>query len=93
MLFRSLHIILGEKEYKKKGISLLAVKILLKYAFMTLDLNKIYLFVDDKNTIAKNFYQKAGFKLEGVLKEHMLFKKEFIDRCIYGIKKNDWREE
>ena len=85
-----LHIILGEKEYKGKGIAKKAVKALLDYSFSKKELNKVFLYVDDDNEIAKKLYEKVGFIKEGILKSHMYHNGQFIDRCIYGITKNNY---
>lgn len=87
------YITLGEKEYKGKGIATIATKQIIDYGFNNYNIEKIWLCVDDKNTIAKKLYEKVGFKLEGILKKDIYFKGEMIDRCMYGICKEDWSSE
>ena len=41
-----IYITIGEHELKGKGIAKEATKLLLNYAFDTLDLNKVYLFTE-----------------------------------------------
>lgn len=79
------YITLGESEYKRKGISFAATKLILDYAFNILNLEKIWLCVDEKNIAARNLYEKVGFVLEGILRKDIFFKGEMINRCMYGI--------
>ena len=86
------YITLGEKNYKRKGISYEASKLLINYGFNNYNIEKIWLCVDDENIPAKRLYEKIGFKLEGVLKKDIFFKGKMIDRCMYGICKDDWSD-
>ena len=84
------YITLGEKEYKRKGISYEASKLLLDYAFNELNLEKVWLCVDENNMAARKLYEKIGFRLEGILIKDIFFKGEMINRCMYGICKDEW---
>ena len=37
------------------------------------------------HTNARNLYEKVGFVLEGILRKDIFFKGEMINRCMYGI--------
>lgn len=84
------YITLGENDYKRRGISYIASKKLINYGFSKLGLNKIWLCVDYDNVAARKLYEKLGFKLEGTLKKDIYFKGKMIDRCMYGIIKEEW---
>ncbi len=56
------------------GVARKATEEILKYAFETLRLHKIYLTVLVENVRANKFYKKCGFELEGTLRDHV-----FID--------------
>lgn len=86
------YITLGEKEYKRKGISYQATKMLIDYGFNNFPIEKIWLCVDNDNVAAKKLYEKVGFQLEGILKKDIYFKGKMVDRCMYGICKDEWRE-
>lgn len=60
------------------------------YAFSKLDLHKIYLYTNDDNVAAYSIYEKAGFELEGILKEHKWKNDKFQNRRFYGLLKSDW---
>ena len=84
------YITLGEHDYKRKGISYEASKLILDYAFNNLKLEKVWLCVDEKNIAARKLYEKVGFKLEGILRKDIYFKGEMINRYMYGILKEEW---
>lgn len=84
------YITLGEVSYKRKGISYIASKQLLKYAFEVLEMNKVYLNVDANNIAACKLYEKLGFRCEGVFKEDMMHREKMIDRKRYAILKKEW---
>lgn len=60
------------------------------YAFSKLNLHKIYLYTNDDNISAYSIYEKAGFKLEGVLREHKWKKDKYQNRRVYGLLKEEW---
>ncbi len=84
------YITLGEASYKRKGISYIASQQLLKYAFETLGLNKVYLNADADNIAACNLYEKLNFKCEGIFKEDMMHRGKMIDRKRYAILNKEW---
>lgn len=45
----------------------------------------------EKNIAARNLYEKCGFQLEGFLRKDIFFKGEMINRCMYGIIREDWK--
>ncbi|MFV0180250.1 GNAT family N-acetyltransferase [Empedobacter falsenii] len=60
------------------------------YAFSQLNLHKIYLYTNDDNISAYSIYEKAGFRLEGVLREHKWKNSSFQNRRFYGLLKSEW---
>ena len=85
------YITIGESELKRKGVGLKASYLLLEHAFTQLNLNKVYLNVDEKNKGAIALYEKVGFKCEGVFINDMFFRGEWINRCRYAISQFEWR--
>ncbi len=53
------------------GASAFASKEILKIAFKKLKLHKVYLYVKESNKRAIRFYEKFGFRREGVFLEHI----------------------
>ena len=70
-----LRILIGERECLEKGIGTEAIQLLCQYGFNDMKLHKIYAYVHATNPRARRAFEKAGFEVEGVLKD---------DRCIEG---------
>lgn len=56
------YITIGENSFKQKGIAIKATKAIIDYALTVLDLHKVYLTVDARNTNAIRLYERSGFK-------------------------------
>ena len=63
------YISMGEAAYKGKGIAKEASRLLLKYGFEELGLNRIYLYTEVGNAAARGLFEKVGFIREGVLRQ------------------------
>lgn len=60
--------IMMDPQQQGKGYAKTATKLAMDYAFQTLNLNKLYLVVDEVNEKAIHIYEKIGFKYEALLK-------------------------
>lgn len=87
------YISMGEQSYKRKGVASSATKIILRYAFEELRLNKVYLNVDADNVAACSLYEKSGFQKEGVFREDLSRHGVLIDRIRYAILRSDYQRE
>lgn len=79
------YITIGSDSFKRKGIATIASYLILRYAFETLKLNKVYLNVDSKNKAACTLYEKIGMVCEGEFIEDLYHNGEFIDRRRYAL--------
>ena len=68
-----------------KGYSAKATKEILEYAFKILGLHRVYLNVLENNVRARKFYEKMGFKQEGIFKEHYCLNGRYQNLWWYGI--------
>ncbi|MBQ7789426.1 MAG: GNAT family N-acetyltransferase [Clostridia bacterium] len=84
------YISMGNTSFKRKGIATKATKMLLKHAFEDLNLNKVYLNVDEENEIACRLYEKVGFKCEGVFIKDLFHRGKYINRKRYAILHNEF---
>lgn len=84
------YITIGELEYQGKGLAKMATIKFLKDCFHKYDLEKIYLYTDVDNIAAQRLYEKLGFQKEGILRSELFYKNEFIDRCYYGILREEY---
>ncbi|WP_413511889.1 GNAT family N-acetyltransferase [Myroides odoratus] len=73
-----------------KGIGQYVSKWMYNYAFSILKLNKIYLYTNDDNVAAYSIYEKSGFQLEGILRNHKWKNDKFQNRRFYGLLKSEW---
>ena len=64
-------IMIGDKDYWSKGYGSDALKVLIKFIFEELNMNKIKLSFFAFNERAKACYKKVGFKEEGILKDEI----------------------
>ena len=80
-------------EMHGKGIGKIVSLWMYNYAFSKLDLHKIYLYTNDNNVSAYSIYEKAGFQLEGVLREHKVKNNQFQNRRFYGMLKTEWEQK
>ncbi|MCF6515314.1 GNAT family N-acetyltransferase [Lactobacillus sp. S2-2] len=56
-------------EFSGQGLAQRAFEACSNYGFKTLNLHRIYLYVDAENKPAIHIYEKYGFEIEGTLKE------------------------
>ncbi|AYX90104.1 GNAT family N-acetyltransferase [Staphylococcus cohnii] len=82
--------IIVDEGYGGKGYASQAFKMAIDYAFLVLNLHKIYLFVDVTNEKAVHIYQKQNFKIEGTLQEHFYTRGKYNDCHVMGLLKDDW---
>jgi len=86
----SFGISIGEKDCWSKGGGTEATRLINKYAFETLGLNRVYLRVYDFNPRAIRAYEKAGYKREGLLREDHFNAGKFWDVWTMGILRADY---
>lgn len=87
-----LGIVIGEKKSQNQGLGLEAVRLLIRYGFEILNLNRIYLNVNSENVNAIRIYKETGFCEEGHLKEDMYKNGKYYDVIVMGILKEEFRE-
>lgn len=63
---------------------------MLDYAFIGLQLHKVYLYVDSENSAALKLYDRLGFLQEGNLREHRKKGGHFHDKLVYGLLGREW---
>jgi diamine N-acetyltransferase len=83
-------ILIGEKEYWGKGYGTEAVRLLTQYGFNTLNLNRIFLRVFEDNHRAIRAYEKAGFTLEGRMRQAEFHLGKYLDVLIMSVLRSDF---
>lgn len=67
-----------------------AIILLLDYAFLQLNLNRVFLQVHADNERAIRVYEKCGFRQEGRLREHFYRDGHYIDALQMGLLRSEW---
>jgi RimJ/RimL family protein N-acetyltransferase len=78
-------IYIGDGSARGKGVADEASRLLLRFAFDTLGLHRVFLQVDTVNERAIRLYQRLGFKQEGVMRQVAFLDGAFVDRILFSI--------
>jgi len=84
---------IGVKAMWGKGYGTEAAQLLVRHAFQTLNLNRVQLDVYEFNQKAIRCYEKAGFQIEGRLRESFFAEGRYWDTLVMGILRSEWRPE
>lgn len=85
-----LTVALPDRAHQGKGLGREAVDLLCCYGFDYLNLHRIYCKTD--NVHAGKMYERLGFVCEGVLRQQTFRFGEFVDKVMYGVLQNEFRE-
>lgn len=83
-------IMIGDKSAWNQGLGTEAMNLLLRHGFESLNLNRIFLRVYADNPRARRSYEKAGFVLEGTLREAVFKRGRFGDIHIMSVLRAEW---
>ncbi|MBI3161177.1 MAG: GNAT family N-acetyltransferase [Chloroflexi bacterium] len=81
---------IGSREHWGKGYGTDAMKVMLRFAFTEINLNRVTLNVFEYNPRAIRSYEKAGFKHEGRLRGALLKDGKRYDMLYMGVLYDDW---
>lgn len=84
-------IFIGEKGQWGQGVGTAVTKQILHLAFTSYHLNRVMLTVSDGNTGGLRAYTKAGFVVEGRLREAACRQGVFHDKLVMAVLKADWQ--
>ncbi|WP_181468014.1 GNAT family N-acetyltransferase [Streptomyces sp. Amel2xB2] len=73
------------------GYATEAAHTLLKWAFGTLDLNRVQAETDTRNVASAHVLEKIGFVREGTLREDCIVNGEVSDSWVFGLIRREWR--
>lgn len=83
-------IVVGDKSVWNRGYGTGTVRMVLRYAFEELELNRVDLTTDEANYRAIRCYEKCGFQREGLLRQHRLIDGEFGNTLVMAILRDEW---
>jgi RimJ/RimL family protein N-acetyltransferase len=72
------------------GVATEAAAALLRWAFDTLDLNRVQAEVDTRNPASARVLEKLGFVREGTLREDCVVDGVVSDSWVFGLLRRDW---
>ncbi|WP_373897419.1 GNAT family N-acetyltransferase [Haloimpatiens sp. FM7315] len=81
-------IMIGDKNYWGKGYGTDAMKVLMKFIFEDMNINKIRLSTFSFNERAIKSYKKCGYAVEGVLKNELFKEGQYYDEIILSAFRN-----
>jgi len=84
---------IGDKSCWNKGYGTEVMRLLLRYGFGTLNLNRIFLRVDAENMGGIHAYEKAGFIHEARLRESDFREGSYCDDLIMSVLRSEWTPE
>ncbi|HLA88563.1 MAG TPA: GNAT family protein [Anaerolineales bacterium] len=85
-----LGIMIGDKSEWDKGYGSEVMTLLVRHCFETLNLNRAFLRVFTENIRAVRSYEKAGFVLEGRLREAVYKIGKYDDVLLMGVLRSEW---
>lgn len=86
-----LGIMIGDKTFWNQGYGTETMQLLLQHGFETLNLNRIFLRVYATNPRARRAYEKAGFVLEGTLRQAVYKHGRYADVHIMSVLRSEWK--
>jgi RimJ/RimL family protein N-acetyltransferase len=88
-----LGIMIGDKKEWDKGYGAETMTLLLRHGFETLNLHRLFLRVYADNVRAVRSYEKAGFVLEGRLREAVYKFGRYDDVLIMSVLRSEWTKK
>ncbi|MEZ0395364.1 MAG: GNAT family protein [Anaerolineales bacterium] len=82
---------IGDKSCWNKGYGTEVMRLLLKFGFETLNLNRIFLRVDADNLGGIRAYEKAGFVHEGRFRQATFRDGEYHDVLFMSVLRSEWQ--
>ncbi|GIP19888.1 GNAT family N-acetyltransferase [Paenibacillus sp. J22TS3] len=85
-------VILGDPDYRGRGIGKAMIVEMLRIGFQALNLHRITLGVFDFNKPAIQLYLSAGFRKEGLMREKTLYRNEYWSMLEMSMLRREWEE-
>lgn len=85
-----LTIFIGAKEQWGRGFGTDALRLALRHAFGSMDLNRVELHVFEFNTRAIRSYEKVGFRQEGARRQALVRHGRYYDVLVMGILRDEF---
>ena len=83
-------ILIGDKKSRGKGYATEAISLIAGHAFSRLNIRKLCTGMIKGNEASKRAFEKVGFKVEGILREHFYLNGQYLDCYRMGLLKNEF---
>lgn len=83
-------IFIGEADARDRGVGTEAVRLLLGHLFEVRKLHRVTIDPEVANARAIRSYQKAGFRLDGVLRHNEFIRDTYVDTQMLSILEDEW---
>src|SRR5262249_7441280 len=83
-------ITIGDKNFWNQGVGTEATRLIVRHAFETLNLNKVWLHVYEYNPRAVHVYEKIGFRVEGRLRQDQFRQGRYWDTIVMGLLREEY---
>jgi diamine N-acetyltransferase len=80
-----LGILIADEDQRRKGYASMALKILIKYCFNTLQLHQLYCNILVNNCESMDLFRKQGFVQTGIKKEWINTSNGYLDECFFQL--------
>ena len=87
-----LSIIIPDPKMRHKGYGTEAIRIMLDMAFDRYEMNRVAIGVVGANTEALAFYNRIGFRQEGILEQGYYYDGEYSDFVMMRLLRSEWKQ-
>jgi RimJ/RimL family protein N-acetyltransferase len=87
----SFRVFIGDKGSWDRGIGTECARLMVRYGFEKLNLNRVWLGVNAANERAVRAYEKAGFVREGVLRQEQFRNGRYYDVVRMGVLRDEYK--
>lgn len=85
-------IVIGEKDFWRKGYATEAMRLRTRYAFRELNLHKLVTEVDTENEASRRALERSGYRMVGVRREQSFREGKWKDRWLGEVLRADWEK-
>ena len=86
----SFGIVIGDRQEWGKGYGAEVTALLCDYVFSGLELNRVWLHVDERNTRGIRAYEKVGFQREGLLRQDRYTDAGYQNTVVMAVLREEW---
>jgi len=79
-------------EERGKGYCTEALQIMVDYLFLSRNIVRVQAHTSIGNNASQRVLEKSGFKREGTFRKDYFVRGEWVDSCVYGLLREEWKE-